>query len=66
MQRLFHPPHVEHERLFVISVLGFLVNLVGIFVFHHGGGTVAWTEYSLLQFIVNLLIIIEFFEICGD
>ena len=39
IQRLFHPPHVEHERLFVISVLGFLVNLVGIFVFHHGGGT---------------------------
>ncbi|XP_046845408.1 zinc transporter 7-like [Xenia sp. Carnegie-2017] len=37
MERVFHPPHVEHERLFVISVLGFIVNLIGIFVFHHGG-----------------------------
>jgi len=38
VERAFHPPHVEHERLFVISVLGFLVNLIGIFVFGHGHG----------------------------
>ena len=31
------PPEVKHERLLVVSVLGFLVNLVGIFVFQHGG-----------------------------
>lgn len=38
VERAFHPPHVEHERLLVVSVLGFLVNLVGIFVFGHGHG----------------------------
>jgi len=38
VERAFHPPHVEHERLLVISILGFLVNLVGIFVFGHGHG----------------------------
>lgn len=39
VERLFHPPHVEHERLFLVSVLGFIVNIIGIFVFHHGGGS---------------------------
>ena len=38
MERIFEPPEVKHERLFLISVLGLLVNLVGIFVFQHGGG----------------------------
>nr|XP_047123352.1 zinc transporter 7 [Hydra vulgaris] len=38
VERAFHPPHVEHERLFLISVLGFFVNLIGIFVFGHGHG----------------------------
>ena len=38
VERLFEPPEVKHERLFIISVLGLLVNLVGIFVFQHGGG----------------------------
>ena len=28
---------MRHERLFVVSVLGFIVNLVGIFAFQHGG-----------------------------
>lgn len=37
IERLFEPPEVKHERLFIISVLGLLVNLVGIFVFQHGG-----------------------------
>lgn len=37
IERTFEPPEVHHERLFVISVLGFIVNLIGIFVFHHGG-----------------------------
>jgi solute carrier family 30 (zinc transporter), member 5/7 len=27
---------VKHERLFVVSILGFLVNLVGIYAFQHG------------------------------
>ncbi len=31
------PPEIHHERLFVVSVLGFIVNLIGIFVFQHGG-----------------------------
>lgn len=39
IERSFEPPEVHHERLFVISVLGFIVNLVGIFVFQHGGQT---------------------------
>ena len=34
---MFEPPEVHHERLFLISVLGFIVNLIGIFVFQHGG-----------------------------
>lgn len=37
IERTFEPPEVHHERLFVISVLGFIVNLIGIFVFQHGG-----------------------------
>lgn len=35
-QRAVEPPEVKHERLFIVSVLGFLVNLVGIFAFQHG------------------------------
>lgn len=37
IERMFEPPEIHHERLFLISVLGFCVNLVGIFVFNHGG-----------------------------
>ena len=37
LQRAFEPPEVKHDRLLLISVLGLLVNLVGIFVFQHGG-----------------------------
>lgn len=37
VERVMEPPEVKHERLFLVSVLGFLVNLVGIFVFQHGG-----------------------------
>lgn len=37
--RMFEPPEIRTERLLAISVLGLLVNLVGIFVFHsHGHG----------------------------
>lgn len=36
VERALHPPEVKHERLFIVSVLGFFVNLIGIFVFHHG------------------------------
>ncbi|XP_063858274.1 zinc transporter 7-like [Scylla paramamosain] len=38
VERLIEPPEVKHERLFVVSVLGFFVNLIGIFAFQHGGG----------------------------
>lgn len=37
LERVFEPPEVKHERLFIISVLGLIVNLIGIFVFQHGG-----------------------------
>lgn len=37
-QRSVEPPEVHHERLFLVSLLGFIVNLVGIFAFQHGGG----------------------------
>lgn len=37
VERAVEPPEVKHERLFVVSVLGLLVNLVGVFVFQHGG-----------------------------
>lgn len=36
IERALEPPEVKHERLFVVSVLGFLVNLVGIYAFQHG------------------------------
>lgn len=37
VERLIEPPEVKHERLFVVSVLGLIVNLVGIYAFNHGG-----------------------------
>ncbi|XP_062509376.1 zinc transporter 7-like [Corticium candelabrum] len=36
VERFFEPPEVRHERLLFISVGGFLVNMIGVFVFHHG------------------------------
>jgi len=36
VERAIEPPEVKHERLFLVSVAGFLVNLVGIFAFQHG------------------------------
>lgn len=36
-QRALEPPDVHHERLLPVSVAGLIVNLVGIFVFQHGG-----------------------------
>lgn len=36
VERTIEPPEVKHERLFVVSVLGLLVNLVGIYAFQHG------------------------------
>uniref|UniRef100_A0A1L8DEV0 Putative zn2+ transporter n=1 Tax=Nyssomyia neivai TaxID=330878 RepID=A0A1L8DEV0_9DIPT len=38
IERAVEPPEVKHERLFVVSVLGLLVNLVGIYAFQHGHG----------------------------
>jgi zinc transporter 5/7 len=37
VERMSAPPEIHHERLFVVSLLGFCVNMIGIFVFHHGG-----------------------------
>ncbi|XP_071952723.1 zinc transporter 7-like [Antedon mediterranea] len=36
VERALEPPEVRHERLFAVSVAGFVVNLVGIFAFQHG------------------------------
>jgi zinc transporter 5/7 len=36
IERLMEPPEVSTDRLMFVSVLGFCVNLVGIFVFNHG------------------------------
>ena len=42
---------MKHERLMVVSVAGFMVNLVGIFVFHHGGsGKTSRQEAVLVVF----------------
>lgn len=38
VERAIEPPEVKHERLFVVSVAGFFVNMVGIFAFQHGHG----------------------------
>ncbi|XP_066991350.1 zinc transporter 7-A [Anabrus simplex] len=38
VERAIEPPEVKHERLFIVSVLGLFVNLVGIYVFQHGHG----------------------------
>ncbi|KAM9762683.1 zinc transporter 7 [Menidia menidia] len=37
VERALEPPDVHHDRLLPVSVAGLLVNLVGIFVFQHGG-----------------------------
>lgn len=36
VERAIEPPEIKHERLFLVSVLGFLVNLIGIYAFQHG------------------------------
>lgn len=36
VERAIEPPEVKHERLFIVSVLGLCVNLVGIYAFQHG------------------------------
>ena len=35
LQRLYDPPHIHAEKLFVVSVLGLLVNLFGLYAFSH-------------------------------
>ncbi|XP_009079435.1 PREDICTED: zinc transporter 7-like, partial [Acanthisitta chloris] len=37
VERALEPPDVHHDRLLPVSILGFIVNLIGIFVFQHGG-----------------------------
>ena len=36
IERLFEPPTINTEKLLLVSILGFIVNLVGIFAFDHG------------------------------
>jgi solute carrier family 30 (zinc transporter), member 5/7 len=36
-QRFLDPPHIHTHRLMLVAVLGLFVNLLGIFVFNHGG-----------------------------
>jgi zinc transporter 5/7 len=36
IQRLIHPPEMSTQRLLLVSFVGLLVNLVGIFAFNHG------------------------------
>ncbi|XP_032672225.1 zinc transporter 7 [Odontomachus brunneus] len=38
VERAIEPPEIKHERLFVVSVLGLIVNLIGIYAFKHGHG----------------------------
>ena len=37
VERVMDPPEINTENLLAVSVAGFLVNLVGIFAFEHGG-----------------------------
>ncbi|CAL1591456.1 unnamed protein product [Knipowitschia caucasica] len=37
VERALEPPDVHHDRLLPVSIAGLMVNLVGIFVFQHGG-----------------------------
>jgi len=39
VERLVEPPEVKHERLLPVSIAGFVVNLIGIFIFQHGGAS---------------------------
>ncbi|KAG0173181.1 putative zinc transporter msc2 [Apophysomyces sp. BC1015] len=36
IQRLLHPPEMSTQRLLLVSFIGLVVNLVGIFAFNHG------------------------------
>ncbi|KAI8982621.1 cation efflux family-domain-containing protein [Pilobolus umbonatus] len=36
VQRLIHPPEMNTHRLLLVSFLGLVVNLIGIFAFNHG------------------------------
>ncbi|EAL61854.1 hypothetical protein DDB_G0291141 [Dictyostelium discoideum AX4] len=44
VERLLEPPEINTDKLLLVSVLGFIINLIGIFSFHgdhghsHGGG----------------------------
>ncbi|KAM0729974.1 Zinc transporter 7 [Formica fusca] len=38
VERAIEPPEIKHERLFMVSVMGLIVNLVGIYAFQHGHG----------------------------
>jgi len=37
ISRIYEPPEIHSERLLLVSVLGFLVNIVGIYTFHDHG-----------------------------
>jgi len=37
VERLYEPPEIDTDQLLVVSFLGFIVNMLGIFAFEHGG-----------------------------
>ncbi|XP_065317787.1 proton-coupled zinc antiporter SLC30A5-like isoform X1 [Gordionus sp. m RMFG-2023] len=37
LDRLFQPPRIESEKLLLVSVIGLIINLIGIFAFHFSG-----------------------------
>ena len=63
LQRIFEPPHVEHERLLPVSIVGFIVNIIGIFAFaghhghSHGGGDSTYYLLNTIQ--LHLLLFIN-------
>lgn len=34
-QRTFHPPEVKHDHLYIVSVAGLIVNIIGIVALHY-------------------------------
>lgn len=67
VERLIEPPEVKHERMFVVSVLGLLVNLVGIYAFQHGhshgGKKKSFFLFTNIYFhIFKILLIFDIFK----
>lgn len=61
LMRLYDPPEIKKESLLVVSILGFLVNLVGIFAFDHalmhGGHDCGHDQYTFINLVTTIQII---------